>query len=171
VPERNNDTWSDGDDFLRELAPDLGPLRVVAEAAEFAEAIGRLGNGFGGRLATGDPLYPLVCVVARALVEAGFTLHQCAQHHPLYRLGGVCLLPVAPVHDPDGCGGVVVSWTTHDLLSKDWARWREYGEAHRVMNGALGGVLGGLGFQVRPFGTGGAWIVSGSRDVGVEAGL
>jgi hypothetical protein len=27
--------------------------------------------------------------IARALTEAGFTLHHCAQHQPLYRLGGV----------------------------------------------------------------------------------
>jgi hypothetical protein len=42
-------------------------------------------------------------------------LHHCAQHHPLYRLGGVCLLPVAAGHDPTGKGGVAVSWTTHNL--------------------------------------------------------
>jgi hypothetical protein len=64
-------------------------------------------------------------------------LHHCAQHHPLYRLGGVCLLPVAAGHDPDGRGGVVVSWTTHDLLSLDWGRWLAYRGTQDVMNGAL----------------------------------
>lgn len=99
--------------------------------------------------------------IARALVEAGFTLHHCARHHPLYRLGGVCLLPVARGHDPNGKGGVVVSWTTHDLLSIDGNRWSEYHGAHEVMNGALAQVLDALGYQVRPFGPGGAWIVTG----------
>ena len=33
------------------------------------------------------------------------TLHDCAQSHPLYRLGGVCLVPVTRGHDPDGRGG------------------------------------------------------------------
>ena len=95
------------------------------------------------------------------LVEAGFTLHHCARHHPLYRLGGVCLLPVGSDQDPNGRGGVVVSWTTHDLLSLDWDRWTEYHGAHEVMNGALAQVLDALGYQVWPFGLGGAWIVTG----------
>ena len=100
---------------------------------------------------------------ALALTEAGFTLHHCAQSHPLYRLGGVCLVPVTRGHDPDGRGGVVVSWTTHNLLSLDWERWREYQGAHAVMNGALSEVLDALGFEVSPFGLGGAWIVTGRR--------
>ena len=57
----------------------------------------------------------------------------------------------------------VVSWTTHDLLSLDWDRWREYQGAHEVMHGALAGVLDALGFEVWPFGLGGAWIVTGRR--------
>ena len=36
-----------------------------------------------------DPLTPLARDIAGALTEAGFTLHHCAQGHPLYRLGGV----------------------------------------------------------------------------------
>lgn len=68
---------------------------------------------------------------------AGFTLHHCAPDHGLYRLGGACLLPVAPFHDPGSRGGIAVSWTTHDLLSKDWDRWTEYHGAQEVMNGAL----------------------------------
>jgi hypothetical protein len=98
--------------------------------------------------------------IARTLTEAGFTLHHCAQHHPLYRLGGVCLLPVAAGHDPDGWGGVVVCWTTHNLLSLDWSRWVAYHGTQDVMNGALSEVLDLLGFQVSPFRVGGAWIVT-----------
>jgi hypothetical protein len=75
--------------------PDLGPLRAVAEQAEIADAVSRLADGYGLSLSADDPLAPLARDVARALVEAGFTLHHCARHHPLYRLGGVCLLPVA----------------------------------------------------------------------------
>jgi hypothetical protein len=108
--------------------------------------------------------------VARALTEAGFTLHQCVQRHPLYRLGGVCLVPVAAGHDPDGRGGVVVSWTTHNLLSLDWGRWLACHGTQNVMNGALSEVLDALGFQVSPFGVGGAWIVTGRKPGRQEMG-
>ena len=64
---------------------------------------------------------------------------------------------------PDGRGGVVVSWTTHNLLSLDWDRWREYQGAQGVMNGALSEVFAAVGFEVSPFGLGGAWIVTGRR--------
>ena len=124
---------------------------------------GQAGRCLGRPLPADDPLAPLARDIARALTEAGFTLHHCAQSHPLYRLGGVCLVPVARGHDPDGRGGVVVSWTTHDLLSLDWDRWREYQGAQGVMNGALSEVLDALGFEVWPFGVGGAWIVTGRR--------
>ena len=143
--------------------PDLGPLRALAECEELAEAVSRLADGYGRQLPVGDPLAPLAREVARALTEAGFTLHHCAQHHPLYRLGGVCLLPVARGHDPGGRGGIVVCWTTHDLLSLDWDRWSEYHGAHEVMNGALAEVLDALGYLVWPFGPGAACIVTGRR--------
>ena len=97
------------------------------------------------------------------------TLHHCAQGYPLSRLGGVCLLPVARSHDPEDRGGVVVSWTTHDLLSLDWDRWNEYHGAHEAMNGALAQVLDALGYRVWPFGLGGAWIVTGWGGSGEEA--
>jgi len=135
----------------------------VAKRTELADAVARLADGYGRPLAAGDPVAPLARDVACALVEAGFTLHHCARHHPLYRLGGVCLLPVARGHDPNGKGGVVVSWTTHDLLSLDWDRWTEYHGAHEVMNGALAQVLDALGYRIQPFGCGGAWIVTGRR--------
>lgn len=143
--------------------PDLGPLRALAEREELADAAGCLADAYGRPFRGDDPLRPLATDLAWALTEAGFTLHHCAQHNPLYRLGGVCLLPVAASHDPDGRGGVVVSWTTHDLLSLDWDRWLAYHGTQDVMNGALSEVLSGLGFQVSPFGVGGAWIVTGRK--------
>jgi len=121
--------------------PDLAPLRALAEREELADATGQLIDSYGRPPRDGDPLRPLASDIARALTEAGFTLHHCAKHHRLYRLGGVCLLPVAPGHDPDGRGGVVVSWTTHNLLSFDWDRWLAYHGTQDVMNGALSEVL------------------------------
>ena len=66
--------------------------------------------------------------------------------------------PVARIHDPGGKGGIVVSWTTHNLLSLDWDRWAEYHGAHEVMNGAVAQVLDALRYQLRPFG----WAARGS---------
>jgi hypothetical protein len=142
--------------------PDLGPLRAAAERTELADALALLTDAYGYRLPDSDPLAPLARDIARSLVEAGFTLHHCARTHPLYRLGGVCLLPVSAHHD-DAQAGVVVSWATHDLLSLDWDRYSTYHDAHQVMNDALADVLDAFGYEVRPFGSGGAWIVTGRR--------
>jgi len=150
------------DDYLGE-PPDLSPLSAVAEREELAEAASRFADGYGRPLPANDPLAPLARDVARALTEAGFTLHHCVQGHPLYRLGGVCLLPVARSHDPNGNGGVMVSWTTHDLLSLNWDRWNAYHGTQEVMIGAMAKVLDALGFDRWPFGLGGAWIVTGHR--------
>jgi hypothetical protein len=128
VPEDRIDQLRKGyaeNDCLGEPA-DLGPLRAVAEREDLAAAVAGLADAYGRPLPADDLLAPLTRDVARALVGAGFTLHHCAQGHPLYRLGGVCLLPVARGHDPNGMGGVVVSWTAHDLLSLNWERWIEY---------------------------------------------
>jgi hypothetical protein len=144
------------DDYQGCRPPDLGPLRALAEREELADAVSRLAGGYGRPLLAIDPLAPLAGEVARALTEAGFTLHHCSQHDPLYRLGGVCLLPVARGHDPSGHQGIVVWWTTHHLLSLEWDRGNEYHDMQDVMNGALG-------FQVWPFGLGGAWIVTGRK--------
>jgi len=157
---RQVDCGSADDGLLDEEAPDLGPLQEAAEAAGLAEAASGLTDGSGGPMPAEDPLRPLACAVARALTEAGFTLHHCARHHPRHRLGGVCLLPVTAGRAPQRKAGVVVSWTTHDLLSLDWCRWHQYHGTQEVMNGALGHVLGVLGFQVAPFGSGGAHIVT-----------
>jgi hypothetical protein len=96
--------YAEGDSLGLE-PPDLGPIRALAETAEFAEAMARLGDAYGRPLSASDPLASLARDIARALTETGFTLHRCAQSHPLYRLGGVCLVPVARGHDPDGRGG------------------------------------------------------------------
>lgn len=144
--------------------PDLGPLRALAERTELADAIAGLTDAFGNRLSDADPMAPLARDIARSLVEAGFTLHHCSRTHPGYRLGGVCLLPVCVQHGYGEHGqGVVVSWTTHDLLSLDWDRYGVYRDVHQVMNAALAQALHALGYAVRPFGTGGASIVTGHR--------
>ena len=92
------------DDCLGLEPPDLGPIRALAETAEFAEAEARLADAYGRPLPADDPLAPLARDIARALTEAGFALHHCAQSHPRYRLGGVCLVPVARGHDPSSFG-------------------------------------------------------------------
>jgi hypothetical protein len=145
--------------------PDLVPLRALAECSELAEAVSGLTDCDGARLAAVTPPGPLAREIARALVEAGFTLHHCSNWDPLHRLGGVCLQPVR-----DGHGGVAVSWAAHDLLSFDQDRAETCHVLREVMNGALAGVLFALGYAVRPFGPGGAWIVNGSRARGEETG-
>jgi hypothetical protein len=163
-PDPDASVYPDGE------PPDLGPLRALAESAELAGAACAVTDGYGCRLPAGDPLAPLARDVARCLVEAGLTLHYCARWHPLRRLGGVCLLPVARTSDPGGDAGIVVSWTAHDLLFLDRDRQAEYHGAHEAMNGALARVLGALRYQLRPLGSGGAWIVTGHRDHGPGRG-
>ncbi len=148
------------DDFQ---PPDLGPLRALAEREELADARAGLAYGLGRPLPAGDPSAPLARDVAAALTEAGFTLHNCAPHHPQYRLGGVCLLPIPSSHNPDGQGGIAVSWTTHNLLALDWDRGREREGTQQAMNRALASVLKALGYKVSPFGTGGASLVTEPR--------
>ena len=96
--------------------PDLGPLRAAAEAAELAQAVSGLVGIDGRRLAGSDAQAPLVRDIARSMTEAGLPVHHCAWHHPLYRLGGVCLLAV-PSGLADGRAGIAVSWTAHSLLA------------------------------------------------------
>ena len=147
--------------------PDPGPLRAAAEAAELAQAVSGLVSIGGCRLADSDPLAPLARDIARSLTEAGLAVHHCAQHDPLYRLGGVCLLAV-PAESGTCNGGITVSWTAHNLLLLDWDRYGTYTGTQRAMNTALGGVLRAFGYLVTPFGPGGAWLVTGRR--GTEAG-
>ena len=148
--------------------PDLGPLRAAAEAAELAQAASGLVSIDGCRLADSDPLAPLARDIARSMTEAGLTVHHCARHDPLYRLGGVCLLAV-PAGLADGRAGIAVSWTTHNLLLLDWDRYGTCTGTQQAMNTALGGVLRAFGYLVTPSGSGGAWLVTGRRG-GTEAG-
>jgi hypothetical protein len=148
------------DDFQ---PPDLRSLRALAECEELADARARLADAFGHPLPADDPSAPLASDVAAALTEAGFTLHNCAPHHPQYRLGGVCVLPIQGRHNPDGQGGIAVSWTTHNLLTLDWDRGREHQDTQQAMNQALASVLKALGYQVSPFGTGGASLITEPR--------
>jgi hypothetical protein len=148
------------DDFQ---PPDLRPLRALAEREELADARAHLTDALGHPLPADDPNAPLARDVAAALTEAGFTLHNCAPHHPRYRLGGVCVLPVPGHHNPDGQGGIAVSWTTHNLLALDWERGRQQLNTQQAMNRALASVLKALGYQVGRFGTGGASLVTRPR--------
>ena len=147
--------------------PDPGPLRAVAEAAEPAQAVSGLVSIDGCRLADSDPPAPLARDIARSLTKAGLTVHHCAQHDPLYRLGGMCLLAV-PAESGTGSSGIAVSWTVHNLLLLDWDRYGTYTGTQQAINTALGGVLRAFGYTVTPFGSGGAWLVTGRR--GTEAG-
>jgi len=146
---------------------DLGLLRAAAEAAELAQAVSALVSIDGCRLADSDPLAPLARDVARSMTEAGLSVHHCAQHDPLYRLGGVCVLAV-PAESETGHGGIAVSWTVHNLLLLDWDRYGTYTGTQQAMSTALGGMLRAFGYMVTPFGSGGAWLVTGRR--GTEAG-
>ena len=78
-----------------------------------------------------------------------------------------CAVPPRPERTQ---GGISVSWTTHDLLLRDQRRYRIYRDTHQAMNVALGSVLAAFGYQVAPFGSGGAWLVTGRRTRGTGAG-
>jgi hypothetical protein len=100
------------------------------------------------------------------VTEAGLRLHHCLRHHPLYRLGGACVLAVPPGL-ADGRAGIRVSWTPHNLLVLDWDQYGTYAGTQQAMNTALGGVLRAFGYLVTPFGSGGAWLVTGHRETEV----
>jgi hypothetical protein len=104
-----------------------------------------------------------VAQVRRRRYEPGCAHVRPVQAHDPGTEDGPGQLRTARGHAPDGRGGVVVSWTPHDLLSLAWDRGNEYHAAHDVMNGALAQVLDALGYQLWPFGLGGAWIVTGRR--------
>jgi hypothetical protein len=143
--------------------PGPGPLRAAAGAAELAQAVTRLVSIDGCRLADSNPLAPLARDIACSMTETGLTVHHCAQHDLLYRLGGVCLLAV-PAESGTCSSGVAVSWTAHNLLLLDWDRYGTYAGTQQAMNTALGGVLRAFGYPIAPFGSGGAWLVTGRRE-------
>lgn len=103
------------------------------------------------------------------MTEAGLPLHHCAQHDPCYRLGGICLLTI-PAGPADGCAGIAVSWTKHNLLRLDWDRYATYTGTQQVMNTAVGGILRAFSYAAEPFGSGGAWLVTGHRNQDPGAG-
>jgi hypothetical protein len=144
--------------------PGLGSLRASAEAAELAQAASGLVTVAGYRLTASDPL---ARDIARSMTAAGLTVHQCAQHDPLHWLGGGCVLAFAP-EPGTGRGGIVVSWTAHHLLLLDWDRYGTYAATQRAMHTALGEVMLGFGYPVTPFGSGGAWLITGPRATEVE---
>jgi len=148
--------------------PDLTPLRAAAEDAEIAEAISLVRDSGGHSLPDDHPLASLAHGIARSLVEAGFTMHHCDQHHPLYRLGGVCLMAITTPHGADHAG-IVVSWTCHNLLSLDWERYDACCDINEQVNWVLCYTLRDFGYLVQDFGSGGAGLVIGERDRGAEA--
>jgi hypothetical protein len=141
--------------------PDLGPLSSAAEAAELRHAVSELVSVYYS-LVGSDPLAPIARAIARSMTEAGLTVHHYAPHDSFYRLGGVCPLPVQGGPDV-GRAGVVVSWATHNLLLLDWDRHGTYAGTQQAMNTAIGGILRAFGYEAEPFGSGGAWLVTGRR--------
>ena len=49
-------------------------------------------------------------------------------------------------------------------------RYCIYRDTRQAMNAAIGCVLAGFGYQITPFGSGGAWLVTGCHIGGTEAG-
>lgn len=128
----------------------------MAERGQTARAaVGAAGPGLP---ASGDGTLVLAGRIEQSLIEAGFSPHHCDPSDPLYPLGGVCLTLV-PTGGGEDRGGVVVSWTTHNLLLFGDSKWATRSLTVHVMNGALGTILRTLGWDARAFGTGGAWII------------
>jgi hypothetical protein len=147
--------------------PGLGPLRAAAEAAELSQAVSGLVTAYGCRLADSAPL---ACYIGRSMTKAGLTAHHCAPHDPPYRLGGICLLPI-PAGPDSGRAGIVVSWTTHNLLLLDWEGYGTYAGMQQAMSTAIGGILRAFACEAEPFGSGVAWLVTGRRHQDPGAGL
>jgi len=63
-----------------------------------------------------------------------------------------------------------VSWTVHNLLLLDWDRYGTCSGTQRAMNSALGDILAAFGYPAGPYGSGGAWLVTGCHDRDAEAG-
>jgi len=143
--------------------PDLGPLCATAEAAKLTQAASELASIDGCRLADSDPLAPLVRDIARSMTQAGLTVHHRARRYPRYRFGGVCVL-VVPPGLADGRARIAVSWTPHNLIVLHRDRYGTCTGTERAVNTALGGVLRAFGYLVTPFGSVGAWLVTGRRD-------
>ena len=97
VPDHGDQVWRDIEqDQLRALKR----LDADADCAPLA-------NAFGMPLAAPgtEPLADLTRALARDLIAAGFSIHDCAGKAPG---GGVCLTPGSNAE------GVIVTWTQHD---------------------------------------------------------
>ena len=140
------DTTGDGRDDLR-----LAQTRQGLEA-DVAGEVAKLRDDWSGQLFPDHPMTTLASRVTRSLVEAGFVLHDCVAALPT---GGVCVTPSTR------CGGVLVTWTTHDILAQDPTRAGHDLGVHEVMNYALADVLREFGWAVDGFGVASAHIVTG----------
>lgn len=96
---------------------------------------------------------PMLAELARSLVEAGLTLHDCTARKPT---GGVCLTPSSTLP-----GGIIVTWEPGNALARDDSRRLAYRAVRDIMNLALGDILLDLGYDVRETGPGGANVVVG----------
>ena len=148
--------------------PDLCSIRAAAEQAEFAVAARSLLSADGYLLADDDPLAPLARDAVRIPVEAGFTSHHCHRHDPVWRLGGVYLMPI-PAESSTGRSGIAVSWASRDLLP-GWD-WRvACSQTCQLVNPVPGSVLHVFGYLDRQRGTGAACLVTSHRGQRTEAG-
>jgi len=118
--------------------------RLAADVDEVA-----LSDGYGNHLRPGA--LPLLDALARSLVTAGFTIHDCAGRAPG---GGVCLTPLTTQD------GIVITWTQHDAAETELA-WEASQEVQTTMNRDLACIAVVLGFEVEPFGSAGARRVTG----------
>jgi hypothetical protein len=120
--------------------------------ADVARELAKISDGHGTRLRLDDPLAQKVAALTRTLVEAGFTVHDCATRE---RTGGVCLTPA------NRDDGVLITWTTHDAVAMDGDRYQEDRDLHEVMNCALADALRTCGWRVDAYGQASAHIVTG----------
>ncbi len=139
---------------------DLTAVRALAECSELASAVSGLADPDGTPLTARQP-GGLARDIARDLVEAGFAVHHCYGWDPARRLGGICVRPVPAQADPEGQGGVVLSWAVHDLLALDPGREQVCEDVREIMNLSLAEMLPALGYEVRPVAAGGAWMATG----------
>lgn len=135
---------------------DLAADELLAAATtelhlDTAQALCRLPYAWGDLRIPSHPQYPLIGSLTRDLVNAGLPIHDCDNRE---RTGGVCLTPSSE-------GGVIVTWTTHNALAVDMARYDQQIDLVQLMNYALADVLCALGWQTEPFGQVSAHVVTG----------